>query len=75
MYISSSDPTSLPYPIHYYCYFTPPKIDNKITNHEIYLSIVKVKVKVTQFPVQAWTGPVDSRSLRFPDLKDNLQML
>ena len=30
---------------------------------------VKVKGKGKAIPLQAWTGPEDSRSLRLPDLK------
>jgi hypothetical protein len=30
---------------------------------------VKVKVKGKAIPLQAWTGPEDSRSLRLPDFK------
>jgi len=30
---------------------------------------VKVKVKVKQIPLEAWTGPEDSRRLRPPDFK------
>ena len=31
--------------------------------------IHKGKVKVKQYPLQAWTGPEGSRSLRLPDFK------
>jgi len=29
----------------------------------------KKKIKVTAIPLQAWTGPEGSRSLRLPDFK------
>ena len=31
--------------------------------------LVQVKVKVKAIPLQAWTGPEGSRSLRLPDSK------
>jgi len=31
--------------------------------------VIKAKAKGKAIPLQAWTGPEDSRRLRFPDFK------
>jgi len=36
-------------------------------------SLVAVKVKGKAVPLQAWTGPEDSRKLRFPDFMTTAQ--
>jgi len=50
-------------------------MDNKrYKTHQGYTIIGKGKGKGNAFPLQAWTGPYDSRRLRLPEFLDSRHM-
>ena len=52
---------------HEWSYTSTPPTPSWLAPRQIDIS--KVKVKVKAIPLQAWTGPEGSRSLRLPDFK------